>query len=73
VVSRRARLQANQAWRQVVKERLNLLTPQRPPDHDLSGVINAMDLENVLGKIQTDSDNAHVDGPLVDGMHQPLI
>ncbi|WP_210211588.1 hypothetical protein, partial [Azospirillum griseum] len=29
------------------------------------GFINAMNLEDVLGKIETDGNNAHVDGPLV--------
>jgi hypothetical protein len=65
VMSRRARLHTDQARRQATKERLHLL-PAKLPAHDhLSGFINAMNLEDVLGKIETDGDNAHVDGPLV--------
>jgi hypothetical protein len=39
---------------------------QLPPDDDLLGRINAVNLEHVLGEIQTDRGNLHVDGSSCD-------
>jgi hypothetical protein len=58
-------LHANQAGRQR-REKLHHLTAAKLlPDDDLLGRIDAVDLKHVLGDIQTDCDNLHVDGSLM--------
>src|SRR5262245_20141356 len=57
---------ADQAWRQRLEERLHLAAAERPPDHDLLGRVNAVNLEHVLGEIQTDRGNLHVGGSSCD-------
>ena len=64
VVRRRTRLHANEARRQPRKKLQHLTAAKLLPDDDLLGRINAVDLEHVLGDIQTDCGNLHVDGSL---------
>jgi hypothetical protein len=65
MVSRGASFHANQARWQGLKERHHLAAPQLlPDDHFLIGV-DAVNLEDVLGEIQTYRANLHVDGPLM--------
>ena len=47
------------------KNAMNLPAPQLLPDHNLLVGVDAVNLENVLGQIQTDRANLHVDGPLM--------
>jgi hypothetical protein len=60
-----AGLHANEARRQC-REKLHHLTAAKllPDDHLLSR-IDAVDLKHVLGDIQTDCSNLHVDGSLM--------
>src|SRR5262249_13120662 len=44
----------------------HLATPELPPDGDLLGRINAVDLEHMLGEIQPHRGNLHVDGSSCD-------
>jgi hypothetical protein len=65
VVRRGTSLYANQAGRQR-REKLHHLTAAKLlPDDDLLGRINAVDLKHVLGDIQTNCGNLHVDGSLM--------
>ena len=43
----------------------HLPAPQLLRDHHLARRVDAMHLEHVLGEIQTDRGNLHVDGPLM--------
>ena len=62
-------LHANQARRQR-REELHHLTATKLPPHDhLLGRIDAVDLKRVLGDIQTDCGNLHVDGSLGGSYH----
>jgi hypothetical protein len=64
-VRRGARLHAQQARRQALEERHHLTAPQLLPDNNLLVGIDAVNLDDVLGEIQTDRANLHVDGPLM--------
>jgi hypothetical protein len=44
------------------EERQYLATPELLPDDDLLGRVDPVNLEHVLGDIQTDRGNLHVDG-----------
>src|SRR5712672_231472 len=55
-------LHADQAWRQSLEERRNLAAAKLLSDDDLLGRVNAVNLKHVLGDIQTDRGNLHVDG-----------
>jgi hypothetical protein len=57
ITLRGASLNANQAWRQLLKKRQDLATLQLAANNHLPGGINAMDLENRLGDIETDCRN----------------
>ena len=49
-----------------LKKSQHLAPPQLLPDDDFFGRVDAVDLEHVLGKIQTNRGNLHVDGfPIV--------
>jgi hypothetical protein len=48
------------------EERHHLAAAELPPDDDLLGRINAEYLEHVLGEIQTNRGNLHVDAPSCD-------
>src|SRR6516165_6991939 len=56
---------ANQAGRQSCKKLHHLTAAKLLPDDDPLGRINSVDLEHVLGDIQTDCGNLHVDGSLM--------
>lgn len=57
-----ARFDADQARRQLCKERQNLLTTQCLADDNDARRINCMNLENALGQIKADGGNLHVGG-----------
>jgi hypothetical protein len=57
VVRRGAGFDANQAWRQFLEEGQHLTPPHLAADHHIARGINAVDLENVLRKIETDRGN----------------
>ena len=56
---------ANEAGRQSFEELHHLTATKLFPDYDLLGCIDAVHLEYVLGNIQTDRGNLHVDGSLM--------
>ena len=62
IMGRSARLHADKARPQRLKERQHLAAPQLLPNDDLFGRVDAVNLEHVLGDIQTDRGNLHVDG-----------
>jgi hypothetical protein len=51
MVRRGASLNANQAWRQLLKERQDLATLQLAADQHLATSVNAMNLKDRLGDI----------------------
>ena len=53
----------NQASRNLAKEVDDLLAPQLTGDDDLARTIHAVHLEYVLGEINADGTNLHVDDP----------
>ena len=53
----------NQASRKLTKEVQDLLAPQLPGDDDLARTIHPVNLEYVLGEINADGANLHVDDP----------
>ena len=62
----RARLDANQTGRQLLEELDHLTAAQLSRDDNLTLTINAMHLEYILGEIQTNRVNLHMEGPLGD-------
>jgi type VI protein secretion system component VasK len=54
-----ARLDADQARRQLGKEPQHLRTSKRPADNDLTRRINPVNLKNALGQIEADRGNLH--------------
>jgi hypothetical protein len=66
-VRRSARLHADKAPRQSLEEAQNLNTAHRFTDHHSAARIDAMDLKNVLGQINSDRRN------LVHGWLPPLV
>ncbi len=58
-VARAARLDADQTGLQLGEERHHLAPAQRSADDDLAGVVDAVDLENVLGQIDADGGYLH--------------
>ena len=65
IMRRGASLHADQARRQSFEERYHLAAAKLLPDDDLLGRIDPVDLEHVLGDIQTDRGNLHVEGSLM--------
>jgi hypothetical protein len=65
MVSRGIGLQADEARRQVLKKPHDLAAPRLLAHNDLLVAIYAVNLEHVLGDIQTDCGNLHLDGSLV--------
>jgi hypothetical protein len=63
VVRGRASLHANQASRQLLEKLDYLAAPKLPCDSDLACLVYSMNLEHVLGEINTDRGSFHVDGP----------
>ena len=64
-MGRGAGLHADQARRQRFEELQHLAPSELLPDDDLLGRVDAVNLEHVLGDIQTDRGNLHVDGSLM--------
>ena len=64
VMSGSACFHADQARRNLAKEVDDLLAPQLTADNDLTRTIHAVHLEHVLGEINADGANLHVDDPL---------
>ena len=62
IVRRGTGLHADDARRQSLEERHNLAAAKLLSDDDLLGPVNAVNLEHVLGDIQTNRGNLHVDG-----------
>ena len=65
MVRRGAGLQPNEARRQLLKKSYDLTAPQLLADDDLFLRINAVNLKHVLGDIQPDRSNLHLDGSLM--------
>jgi hypothetical protein len=59
MMRRAARLDADQARRQLGKKWQHLRAPKRLANHSLTGRINAVDLKNVLGQVEADRGNLH--------------
>jgi hypothetical protein len=59
---RGAGLHADEARRQRFEERQHLAAPELLPNDDLLAGVDPVDLEHVLGDIQTDRGNLHVKG-----------
>src|SRR4029450_9291818 len=64
MVRRGTGLHADQARRQSFEERYNLAAAKLLSDDDFLGRVNDVNLEHVLGDIQTDRGNLHVAGAL---------
>ena len=64
MMRRSAGLHADQARRYLAKELDDLLSPQLTGDDDFARTIYAVHLEHVLGEINADGANLHVDDPL---------
>jgi hypothetical protein len=64
VMSGTAGFHADQARRNLAKEVDDLLAPQLAGDGDLTRTIHSVHLEHVLGEINADGANLHVDDPL---------
>src|SRR5450756_1108412 len=62
IVRRGAGFHADKATRQHFEERHHLAAAELLSDDDLLGRVDAVNLEHVLGDIQTDRGNLHVDG-----------
>ena len=65
IMSCGASLHTDQAWRQRLEELQHLAAPQLPPNDDLLGHVDPVNLKHVLGDIQTDRGDLHVDGSLM--------
>jgi len=64
MMSGSAGFHTDQARRNLAKEVDELLAPQLTADDDLARTIHAVHLEYVLGEINADGANLHVDDPL---------
>src|SRR5271167_4574172 len=60
-----ARLHADKARRQRLEELQHLAAPKLLPNNDLLGRVDPVNLKHVLGDIQTDRGDLHVDGSLM--------
>ena len=60
-----ARLHADKARRQRLEELQHLAAPKLLPNDDLLGRVDPVNLKHVLGDIQTDRGDLHVDGSLM--------
>ena len=65
IMGRCAGFHANQARRQRLEELQHLAAPKLLANDDLLGHVDPVNLEHVLGDIQTDRGNLHVDGSLM--------
>src|SRR5512147_1366625 len=66
-----ARLDADDAGRQLGKEPMNLGTAKTPLDHRISAGVNAVDLKDMLRNVETDGLDLH-DGRLLRKNSCPL-
>lgn len=57
MTTRGARLNPNQTGWQVIEKADDLRSPELPPQNSIALLIDAVDLNNVLGDIQSDCDN----------------
>ena len=57
-----ARLDADSRRRQLAKEFFDLAAPQLPPQHRVLVLVNPVNLKDMLGRVQPNPDNRHVDG-----------
>jgi hypothetical protein len=55
---------ANETRGKLPEELHHLLAAQLPDEHNLALTVNAVDLENMLGEINANGANLHVDDPL---------
>jgi hypothetical protein len=62
VMRRRTGLNADQAWLEPPEQRQKLITPHLPAQNRLPLPIDSMNLENVLGDVEADRGNLHLDG-----------
>ena len=60
-----ARLHADKSRRQRLEELQHLAAPKLLPNDDLLGRVDPVNLKHVLGDIQTDRGDLHVDGSLM--------
>ena len=65
VMRRSACFHACKARRQPLEDRHHMAAPQLLAHHNLVIGVDAVNLEHVLGEIETDRANLHVDGPLI--------
>ena len=65
IMRRGASLHADQARRQSFEERYHLAAAKLLSDDDLLGRVDAVNLKHVLGDIQTDRGDLHVEGSLM--------
>src|SRR5579871_5143132 len=68
MMSGSAGFHADQATRNLAKEVYDLLAPQSSGDDDLARTIHAVHLKHVLGEINADGANLHVDAPSGDSL-----
>ena len=64
MMSGSAGFHADQARRNLAKEGDDQLAPQLTADDDLAPTIHTVHLEHVLGEINANGANLHMDGPL---------
>ncbi|BCG83645.1 hypothetical protein MesoLj113b_71870 (plasmid) [Mesorhizobium sp. 113-3-3] len=62
MVRRRAGLHADEARLHIAKQRDKLIAPNFSTEHRVSSIIDAVNLKDVLGDIQSNRDNLHADG-----------
>ena len=63
MMRRRTGFHANQARLKPFEKRQKLIAPHLPAQHGLPLLIDPMNLENVLGDVESDRGNLHLDGP----------
>ena len=64
MMSSSAGFHTDQARRILAKKFNDLLAPQLTADDDLARIVHAVNLEHVLGEINADGANLHLDDPL---------
>ena len=65
MVRRGARFHTDQARCKLLEEHDHLAATQLPRDDNLALLVDPVNLEDILGDIQTDRANLHVDDPLM--------
>jgi hypothetical protein len=63
MMRRRTGLKADQTWLKPPEQRQKLIAPYLPAKDGLPLSIDPMNLENVLGDVEADRGNLHLDGP----------